>query len=74
MKTALQNSEKERARQIEELEALWKLKTGKDLDAFDRAIMKRFETTEGRPALSFESIRTVRAGLQQLKDKNKGEK
>jgi len=59
----------EREKQIAEIEQLWITKTGKDLRAFDHAIMKRFETTEGRNALTFESIKKVREGLNKMENK-----
>lgn len=61
--------EAERARQIKELESLWKSKTGKSMRDFDKAINKRFEVRDGRNALTFASIKTVKDGLLR-KDKN----
>jgi hypothetical protein len=59
--------ELERTRQMKELEALWREKTGKTLRDFDAAIKKRFETSTGRDSLTFESIKTVKNGLLKLK-------
>jgi hypothetical protein len=68
------NYEAERARRIAEIEQLWREVMKKPLTALDTAIKKKFEVSSGRDALTFESMRTVRDGLQQMKDKLKGEK
>jgi hypothetical protein len=61
----------ERKRQIAEIEKLWREKTGKGLRELDAAIMKKFETTSGRDALTFESMKTVREGLMKINQKEK---
>lgn len=53
----------EREKQITELVALWKKATGKTKADFNKAIMKKFQTTSGLDSLSFEYIAEVREGL-----------
>lgn len=58
--------EAQREREIREIERLWKAKTGKPLRELDEAINKRFQVADGRRALSFDSIRIIREGLENL--------
>ena len=52
-----------RRTRITELEKLWVKVTGKDLKAFDRAIMQRFETSSGRDSLSGATMDLIEQGL-----------
>ena len=61
--------ETQRAERLKELEKLWKQKTNRSLKEFDEAIRQKFQTKDGRDALTFASMDIVENGLKESKDK-----